>query len=89
MTSQSLPTRVLDREFLAIRSRLIDLAAALDRIDRGGGSLTADARVEQIRRSLEILAGGDSTEGGSRRAERIALLFSLPYDPNWRETAGS
>ena len=30
--------QTLDREFLAIRARLIDVAAALDRIDRAKGA---------------------------------------------------
>jgi hypothetical protein len=68
-------TRVLDREFLHIRCRLIDLAAALDRIDRAEGSAAGDPRLAQIRRSLEILAGGDP-----HRAEGVQLAFSLPAD---------
>ena len=48
---------VLDREFLGIRCRLIELAAALDRIDRAADAVADDARRLQIRRSLEILAG--------------------------------
>jgi hypothetical protein len=67
---------VLDREFLGIRCRLIELAATFDRIDRADGAVTDDPRWLQIRRSLAMLAGGD---GG--RAQGIELLFSLPYDP--------
>ena len=48
---------VLDRDFLSIRCRLIELAAALDRIDRADGSALGDERLAQVRRSLEILAG--------------------------------
>ena len=46
---------MLDREFLGIRCRLIELAAALDRIDRAADAVADDARRLQIRRSLEIL----------------------------------
>jgi len=70
----SVPTRAsspLDREFLAIRSRLLDLAAALDRIDRADPAAANDPRRSQIRRSLEILAA-DSPD----RAERVLLEFS-------------
>jgi hypothetical protein len=63
---------VLDRDFLSMRCRLIELAAALDRIDRGDGSATGDPRLAQIRRSLEILAG--LSPG---RAERVQMEFSL------------
>ena len=34
-----------------------------------------DPRLTQIRRSLEILAGD-----GPNRAERIQMVFSLPYE---------
>ena len=75
---------VLDREFLDIRAQLLQLAAALDRIDRAEGSLDSrDPRSQQMRQALRVLAG---TEG--RRAERIQLAFSLPYDSNWRDRFG-
>jgi hypothetical protein len=60
----------LDREFLGIRCRLIELAAGLDRIDRAGDS-TGDPRIVQIRRSLEVL-GGDA----AGRAEQVQMVFS-------------
>ena len=72
-------TEVLDREFLAIRKRLIDIAAMLDRIDRAEGPAPDDPRIEGIRRSLAILAGEKPD-----RAEQLQLLFSLPYEENWR-----
>lgn len=79
----TVPTRALDvlnREFLPLRERLIDVAAALDRIGRAGG-VCDDPRVDQIRRSLEFLAQPRET---ADRAEQVQLIFSLPYDPNWR-----
>jgi hypothetical protein len=77
-----LASDVLNREFLGIRSRLVDLAATLDRIGRGEGE-ASDPRLAAIRRSLELLAGA-----GTDRAERIQHLFSLPYAENWREEFG-
>ena len=73
---------VLDRDFLGIRARLIDIAAALDRIDRAHAAEDArnDARLAQIRESLQILA-----EDRGQRAERVLLVFSDPYEPNWQE----
>jgi hypothetical protein len=65
----------LDREFLGIRCRLIELAAALDRIGRSKDSADGDPRIAQIRRSLDILADDEPT-----RAERIQMVFSLPYE---------
>jgi len=74
---------LLNREFLGIRSRLIDLAAALDRIDRGQGSVASDPRIDQIRRSLALLA-----EPKADRAEQVQLIFSLPYQSDWEAQYG-
>jgi hypothetical protein len=70
----------LDTFFLEARSKLLDLAAILDRIDRGVGSreVEKDARLASIRQALEILR-----DESSDRAERIQRLFSLDYDPKW------
>jgi hypothetical protein len=66
----------MDREFLGIRCRLIELAAALDRIERNdGGKPAADPRMAQILGSLEILADRQPD-----RVERVQMVFSLPYD---------
>jgi hypothetical protein len=72
--------RVMDRDFLGIRCRLIELAAALDRIGRNDGDAAGDPRMKQILRSLEILA-----DGRPDRAERVQAVFSLPHDENWRQ----
>ena len=77
MTAMSAP-RVLDQFYLDARSRLLDVAATLDRLDRGEGSAAADQRVERIRQALLILL-----EQGGGRAERVQKLFSLEYDPDW------
>jgi hypothetical protein len=71
---------VLDRHFLEIRCGLLDLAAALDRIERSDAFAKAksDARLGQIREALKILASD-----GSDRAERIQLLFSDEYQAGW------
>jgi hypothetical protein len=69
----------LDREFLGLRGKILEIAATLDRIDRGGGSVADDPRVAQLRRGLELLASP-----GPSRAEEIQMVFSLPYDPQWR-----
>lgn len=63
----------MDGEFLGIRCRLIELAAALDRLDRAGASDSSDVRRSQIRRALETLASN-----ASDRTERIQGIFSLP-----------
>jgi hypothetical protein len=80
MTVSTNALDVLNREFLSVRSKLIDVAAALDRVGRAGGACD-DPRVGQIRRSLELLAQPRET---ADRAEQVQMIFSLPYDPNWR-----
>jgi len=80
MPSPLAADEILDREFLGIRSRLIDLGAALDRLDRADGSAAGDARLDKIRRCCEIL-GGDATD----RVEQIQQVFSLPYREGWRQ----
>jgi len=75
-------SEVLQREFLPLRGKLIEVAAALDRLARAEGSLADDPGMAQVRRSLEILAG---TAQEADRAGQVLMAFSLPYDPRWRE----
>jgi hypothetical protein len=70
---------VFEREFLPLRGKLLEVAASLDRIARAGGS-PADPRSDQLRRSLEVLCSAQTAD----RTEQIQMIFSLPYDPNWR-----
>jgi hypothetical protein len=79
MTRQLSASEVLDREFLAMRCRVIDLAAALDRVDRASPTTSIDTRVELLRRAFDVLASDSPS-----RAERIQQIFSLPYEENWR-----
>ena len=72
--------KVLDRNFLDMRAKLLVLAAALDRIDRAPGAdgVGRDARLASIRQALDILSGT-----APNRAERVQMIFSEPYDPKW------
>lgn len=74
-------TTALDSFFLEARSKLLDLAAILDRIDRGPGAqaLATDPRLARIHAALALLG-----EPGPARAERVQKLFSLDYDPAWK-----
>ena len=71
MPVSSSAENMLDREFLGLRCRLVELAATLDRIDRTDAAAAHDPRRSQIRRSLEILIGE-----ASDRAEQVLLVFS-------------
>lgn len=62
----------LDREFFQMRSRLIELAAAMDRIERADRDASADPRMTQMRRALEIIA-----DIASSKAMRVQTEFSL------------
>ncbi len=72
---------VLDREFLDIRARLLQIGASLDRLGRAEGAVDDDPRLAQIHKGLAILA-----DGRPDRAERIQRLFSRSYDANWKTT---
>lgn len=62
---------IVDRFFIENRTRLIELAAYLDRIDRAPGpSIDADFRVRALRRGLERLLGMGA------RAAAIQMLLS-------------
>ena len=71
---------VLNREFLEIRSRILEVAAALDRLDRApeAPGHHPDRRLAQLRQALEALL-----VPGPGRAETVQTLFSLEYDPHW------
>lgn len=72
----------LDRHFLEIRCGLLDVAAALDRIERRSDAEAArvDSRLKDIRAAIQILGSE-----GDDRAERLQMLFSDPYLPQWND----
>lgn len=74
---------VLDREFLEIRAKILELAASLDRLERGEGNVANDQRMALVQDGFRIL---QEREDG--RAERVQLLFSQPYELEWRKQYG-
>ena len=62
---------LLDLYFMDARSKLIDIAAFLDRLDRGEGE--ADFRLAAFREALKELASNEPT-----RARNVLLSFSDP-----------
>ncbi|MEZ6132390.1 MAG: hypothetical protein R3C59_27315 [Planctomycetaceae bacterium] len=70
-TSPQTKQQVIDTYFMEHRAKLIDIAAYLDRIDRGQGADPGDFRDAAFRKALLLL-----TDGESSRARRILDLFS-------------
>ena len=84
MNSRRDSAQVLNRDFLETRGKVLELAAALDRLDRAPNKAGEhpDRRLAQLRQAIEALL-----EPGPGRAETVQLLFSDEYDPRWRGDA--
>jgi hypothetical protein len=63
--------QVLDLYFMDARSKLIDLAAFLDRVERASGE--EDFRLKAFRAAL-----GELSNGSSEKAKEVLLAFSDP-----------
>ena len=74
--------QILDREFLEIRAKILEVAAALDRLERADGDISNDPRMKLISDGIKLIA---DTHTDAARAEKIQLLFSREYDANWLE----
>ncbi len=77
MASVIKASAVLDNVFLTMRHRLLDIAAALDRIDRAADvkSAQSDPRMRMLREAVAVL-----TDGKPDRAVRAQMTFSIPYN---------
>lgn len=71
---------ILNREFLEIRCKVLELAAAFDRLERAEGSIADDARLARLREGLTMLL-----EQSENRAEQVQMIFSRAYDDAWLE----
>jgi hypothetical protein len=80
MSSSRTARDIFDLEFLPVRAKLIEVAAALDRIDRSSGSLANDPRRTQVQAAIQVLLRPDDD-----RAEQLQLIFSRPYEHDWRK----
>jgi len=81
MSSAFSPVAPLDQEFLPIRAKILEIAAALDRIQRNDVAQEVDSRWNQLQAGIALLQAGES-----ERAEQVQLLFSRTYDEQWRQT---
>jgi hypothetical protein len=73
---------ILEQDFLTVRCLILDLASALDRIERGENSsqLKSHEQLKLIRGGLDILQ-----ENGPGRAEKVQLHFSDKYQEGWNK----
>lgn len=83
MPSPMTAPQILNREFLEVRAKILELAAALDRLERSEGSVSDDPRMRRIREGLKTLLADQPD-----RAEQVQLLFSREYDDQWRDKFG-
>lgn len=74
--------QILDREFLEIRAKVLEVAAALDRIERAEGDVAKDPRAELLAKAIAIINGNGAN---ATRAERVQILFSNDYNSDWQE----
>jgi len=63
-----------------MRAKLLEVAASLDRLDRAGGPLTSESRLKQVRAAIEVLLRAEND-----RAEQVQLIFSRPFEDDWRD----
>ena len=83
MAASLTAAEIIDREFLEIRAKILELAASFDRLDRADGSVDGDPRMSLLAEALQVISG-DQRE----RAEQVQLLFSRQYEDDWREQFG-
>ncbi|MEM8864426.1 MAG: hypothetical protein AAGF31_02635 [Planctomycetota bacterium] len=74
---------VLDRDFLIIRAKLLEVAASLDRLAAATDPPADAERIAKIRQAIESLL-----DDGADHAETLQQIFSLPYDADWQERFG-
>lgn len=80
--------RVLDREFLEARARILELGAIFDRMERSGTVDAKDPRLEKLRIALRCVLEGSGAADDTSRAEHVQLIFSRHYDEQWRKSFG-
>jgi hypothetical protein len=70
---------LVDEYFIENRTRLLEIAAFLDRLDRTDGSLVdRDFRVRAFREALRLLEAPSTAGDPQTRVERIQHLLSDP-----------
>lgn len=83
MSSVMTAPQVLNREYLEIRAKILEIAASFDRLDRSEGSVAEDPRWQRIQEALDALR-----DSAGDRAEQVQLVFSRQYEEKWPEKFG-
>ncbi len=81
MSSPMSSIAVLDREYLEIRAKILQLSASFDRLERSDGSFRDDARLDLIDQALATVSDHEQRD----RAEQVQLIFSRDYQEDWRQ----
>lgn len=81
MTLPLSAAEVLSREFLEIRAKILEIAAAFDRLERSAGDVSDDPRIARLHEALKVVG-----EPQGDRAEQVQLVFSREYDKQWQRT---
>ena len=71
--------QVLEREFLEVRAKILEIAASLDRMDRADGDVSMDPNRQLLVRGIDLLLSNQPD-----RAERFQRLFSRDYNDDWQ-----
>ena len=75
--------KFLTRSFCRSGRRCWKWPRRLDRLDRASGSLASESRRAQVQAAIQVLLRPEDD-----RAEQIQLIFSRPYEDDWREKFG-
>jgi hypothetical protein len=73
---------IFEHEFLPLRAKLLEAAAALDRVDRAGGAVD-DPRMTRLREAIGVLLQADRA-----RTEQLQMIFSRTYQQDWPAKLG-
>lgn len=76
------PQKALDQFYLEARARILEVAATLDRIDRGSAASPDDPRLGLLHQAIHVL-NQSTSRPATDRAEQLQLLFSRQYDAQW------
>ena len=73
-------TQIIDEYFIENRTRILELAAFLDRMERSAdqAASTDDFRIKALCSALQVLASNQVGPGTIGKIDQIQLLFSDP-----------